>query len=112
MLIDCKKPPFSTPDVFEIYSNFQTYSDSVTGSPMETTELSTTELLTTDIITYSPIDQSSNFEMLGCQFHENDHGATFDTGSPYSNNMRQGLRNSQLSSAEASFFMNFSIILG
>ena len=93
MLIDCKKPLFSTPDVFEIYSN---------GSSIETTESSTTDLLTTDsptdgiTTTYSPIDQLSYFESLGCQFHENDHGATFDTGSPYSNDLRQGLRNSQL----------------
>ena len=88
MLIECKKPLFSTPDVFEIYSNFQTYTDSVTGAP---TGIPTTDYTTTiDYIT--TIESSTtDFQTLGCQFREIDHGAIFDTGSPHSNHLRQGL---------------------
>ena len=93
MLIACKKPLFSTPDVFEIYSNFQTYPDSVTEAPTEipTTESATTDFPTPTITTIdSYTDETTDSQTLDCQFHENDHGAIFDTGSPYSNHLRQG----------------------
>ena len=87
MLIECKKPLFSTPDVFEIYPTPQ-YQD--TTYPDTTAEITTTEITTID----SSTDETTDFQTLGCQFHENDHGAIFDTGSPYSNHMRKGLMTS------------------
>ena len=98
MLIECRKPLFSTPDVFEIYSTLQTYPDS-TGVPMtelpSTTAIqtsadpSTTDHQTTTVFETSAVVSEQNLPRFsGCQFYETEHGAIFDTGKPYSNDAR------------------------
>ena len=79
MLIECKTPLMSTPDVFDIYHN------SVTNIP---TDFSTTTELP---------DEMTTIQSSQCQFDKNEHGAIFDTGNPYQNNMRDGLLMSKLS---------------
>ena len=44
VLIECRKPLVSTPDVFEIYASYQTYQET------STMELDTTTSLTTDAL--------------------------------------------------------------
>ena len=86
MLIDCRKPFFSTPDVFEIYSTRQTYPVSTTGVP--TTELPSTTAIQTSADPTTTVFETSavTSEHSGCHFYENEHSAIFDTGNPYSNN--------------------------
>ena len=93
MLIECRKPLFSTPDVFEIYSTFQTYPDS-TGVPTTklpaTTTIQTTAVPTTTVFETSAVTSEHNLlrGVSGCHFYETEHGAIFDTGNPYSNHAR------------------------
>ena len=92
MLIECRKPLFSTPDVFEIYSTFQTYPDS-TGAPTTelpaSTTIQTTADPTTTVFESSAVTSAHNLPgVSGCHFNETEHGAIFDTGNPYSNNVR------------------------
>ena len=92
MLIECRKPLFSTPDVFEIYSTFQTYPDS-TGVPAtelpSTTPIQTTAYPTTTVFETSAVTSEHNLPgVTGCHFYENERSAIFETGNPYSNNAR------------------------
>ena len=89
MLIKCEVPLPSTPDVFDIYSS----SIDPTGIPTETPLETTTDvLITTTEATLEPTTADSlHYEIsTNCTFDEDGNSAVFDTGLPYSNNMRPG----------------------
>ena len=92
MLIECRQPTFSTPDVFEIYSNFQTYPDPTglltTEFPSTTTIQTTSDPNTTVFETSGGASETTFSGTIGCHYNENDHGAIFDTGNPYIGNAR------------------------
>ena len=146
MLIECRKPLVSTPDVFEIYTSLQTYQTYQETSTMEwldtSTSLTTEPLVDpTETTTQAPIEPSDEpivtttepptepptelpVELTDapteasteapaepteattepwtdlssvyndCQFFKGDSSAFFDSGSPYRNDMRHGLLNS------------------
>ena len=92
MLIECRQPMFSTPDVFEIYSNFQTYPDPTglltTEFPSTTTIQTTADPTTTVFETSGGASETILPGTIGCHYNENDYGAIFDTGNPYIGNAR------------------------
>ena len=94
MLMECRVPQSSTPDVCDIYScdipddttgwRMTTTSSTPTVSTTSTkpTRRSTTTTPTT--ITTTTADEIND----ECTFIESDDGAVFDTGEPYANKMR------------------------
>ena len=120
MMMKCDVPLPSTPDALDIYlDNIETTvhpTEAATEGPTEgpteesteeateeSTEESTEETTeeTTETITGNPN------ESAGCQFYEEGNRAVFDTGSPYSNNMRPGYIDG---SKRKIFFFIFRII--
>lgn len=96
ILIECKRPLISTPDVFDIYYNSVTdipTTDFSTTAELPTTEPPTTEPPTTELpveTTELPVELTT-IQSPQCHFDKNEHGAIFDTGYPYQNYMRHGL---------------------
>ena len=98
LLIECKRPLISTPDVFDIYYNSVPTTDFSTTVELSTTEPPTTDSPTTEApveTTELPVEMTT-IQSSQCHFDKNEHGAIFDTGNPYQNNMRHGLLMSKL----------------
>ena len=75
--MECRVPLPSTPDVFDIYPSIGPIA------PTSTTPITTTTTPPPPTTTSLQISQE-------CSFSESDDGAIFDTGEPYSNNVREG----------------------
>ena len=120
MLIECRKPLVSTPNVFEIYTSYQTYQETTTMEWLDTSTALTTEPLvdpteapaeaptttepsttteppiTTTEAPAEPTETTTGFSTdlssvyNDCQFSKGDSSAFFDSGSPYRNDMRHG----------------------
>ena len=100
MILECRTPLPTTPDAIDFYGggnklttethSTETHSIEVTTTNAATTNAATTNEVTTD---ETATDAAATYSAdLGqnCFFSKNEHGAIFQTASPYSNNMRKG----------------------
>ena len=88
MMMKCDVPLPSTPDALDIYlDNIETTVHPTAAATPEPTEGPTEQS------TGESTEGTTPNEFTGCQFYEEENGAVFDTGSPYSNNLRPGYLN-------------------
>ena len=110
MMMKCDVPLPSTPDALDIYlDNIETTvhpTEAATEGPTEGPTEEATEEATEESTEESTAGTTPN-ELTGCQFYEEGNRAVFDTGSPYSNNMRPGYIDG---SKRKIFFFIFRII--
>ena len=93
MLIKCEVPLPSTPDVFDIYSSsIDPTGLPTTESPTKPSTEQPTEPPTEAPLFTTVIDDFFTAESISkkCEFDKDGNRTVFDTGSPYSYNMRPG----------------------